>query len=116
MRAGDKWKDLLLDVINTRVDYVIVVQTPAMTTRISGVFQLEIAAALSHDAEMAEFDHQKLRFLIPVKIGDCALLSSLMDRHVIDVSEAGGVDSLVKSILEDWEKRSAQKLRAKGVA
>src|SRR5207247_7903344 len=104
LRAGDNWNRVLLDVIARRVDYVVVVQTPAMSTAMKGVFHREIEAALLQDAEMGEFDGQKLRFLIPIKIGDCALLSSLKDLHVIDVSQ--GVDSLVTSILEDWDRRS----------
>ena len=65
---------------------------------------------------MGEFEGEKLRFVIPVKIGDCALLSSLRGFHVIDVSTDDGVDSLVKSILEDWNRRTALGLRAQGVA
>ena len=68
------------------------------------------------EAEMGEFEGEKLRFIIPVKIGDCALLSSLKGFHAIDVSTADGVDSLVKSILEDWRKRAALRPRTQGVA
>ena len=115
LRAGEKWNQTLFNVIKTRVDYVVVVQTPTMTTRITGVFRREIEAALVKQTEMGEFDGLKLRFLIPVKIGASTLLSSLKDFHVIDVSEADGVDSLVKSILEDWDKRAALS-RPQGVA
>ena len=34
LRAGDKWSQVLLGVINRKVDYVVVVQTPGMTTAI----------------------------------------------------------------------------------
>ena len=68
------------------------------------------------EAEMGEFEGEKLRFIIPVKIGDCALLSSLKAFHVIDVSTADGLDSLVKSILEDSNRRAALRSRAQGVA
>jgi hypothetical protein len=44
------------------------------------------------------------------------LLSSLKGFHVIDVSTADGVDSLVKSILEDSNRRVALRSRAQGVA
>jgi nucleotide-binding universal stress UspA family protein len=116
LRAGDKWNEVLLDVIKKKVNYVIVVQTSAMTTAISGVFHREIEAARSRDAEMGESDGQKLRFLLPVKIGDCARLSSLKDFHMIDVAEAEGVDLLVKSILEDWDKRAVLGTRTQGIA
>jgi hypothetical protein len=91
------------------------VQTPAMTTAIRGVFHREIDAAIERHAEMGEFEGQKLRFLVPVRMGDCALLSSLKNLHVIDVSEADGVDSLIKSILEDWERRAAFQPRPEGI-
>jgi hypothetical protein len=116
LRAGDNWNEVLLDVINRKVDYVVVVQTPAMTTAIRGVFRREIDSALLRDAEMGEFEGQKLRFLIPVKIGDCALLASLKAFHAIDVRETEGVDLLVKSILEDWERRATLRPRTRGVA
>ena len=116
LRAGDNWNQVLMDVIANRVDYVVVVQTLAMTQATKGVFHREIDAALLQQSEMGEFDGQELRFLIPVKIGGCALLSSLKAQHAIDVSQAEGVDALVQSVLEDWEKRSQLKSRAVGAA
>ena len=116
LRAGDNWNQVLLDVIARRVDYVVVVQTSTMTLATRGVFHREIEAALVQQAEMGEFEGQKLRFLIPVRIGDCPLLSSLKAFHVINVDHADGVDSLVTSVLEDWSRRSSLKSRAPGVA
>lgn len=116
LRAGDDWNRVLLDVIAKRVHYVIVVQTPAMTTAVHGVFNREIEAALQRQAEMGEFEGQKLRFLVPVKMGAGGLLSSLKALHVIDISEPDGVDLLVKSILEDWDRRASLKPRAQEVA
>jgi hypothetical protein len=110
LRAGDRWNQVLLSVIHKKVDYVIVVQTLAMTTAISGVFYREIEAARERDAEMGEFEGQRLRFLIPVTIDHCRLLSSLSEIHAINVTEPGDVDRLVASIQEDWEKR--EKLKA----
>ena len=114
LRAGDDWYRVLLDVIKNRVNYVVVVQTTTMTTAIEGVFHREIAAAREKQDEMGEVDGQKLRFLIPVQIGDCTLLSSLKNLHVIDVSEPSGVDKLAASILEDWSRRTTLKSRGRG--
>jgi hypothetical protein len=86
-----------------------------MTTAIRGVFHREIAAALVRETEMGEFEGEKLRFIIPVKINDGVLLS-LKGFHVIDVNTADGVDSLVKSILEDWHRRAALRSRTQPVA
>jgi hypothetical protein len=116
LRAGDDWNRVLLDVIARRVDYVVVVQTLAMTTQIQGVFNREITAALQRQAEMGEFEGQQLRFLMPVKMGVCPLLSSLKHLNVIDVSERPGVDSLAKSIREDWDRRAALRSRPQEVA
>jgi hypothetical protein len=114
LRAGDNWKKTLLDVIARKVDYVVVVQTLAMTQATIGVFNGEIDAALQQQTDMGEFDGQKLRFLIPVKIGDCEPLSTLKGQHVIDVSQDDGFDLLVTSIKEDWDKRAKLKPRGAG--
>jgi TIR domain/SIR2-like domain len=106
LRAGANWSNVLFDVIRNRVDYTVVVQTPAMTSRVEGIFHREIDAALERQAGMGELDGIGLRFLIPVKIGNCPLLSTLKYAHVIDVSEPQGVDALVQSIQEDWRRRT----------
>ena len=109
LRAGDRWEDQLRSFIKKNADYVIVVQTPAMTGAISGVFHSEIKAARERDAELGEFEGQKLRFLIPVTIGPCEPLGSLKEFHMVDVREADGVKDLAQSILEDWEKRQEKR-------
>jgi TIR domain/SIR2-like domain len=116
LRAGDNWNEVLLGVIRRKVDYVIVVQTHAMTTAISGVFQREIEAALKCHAEMGYFDDQRLRFLVPVRMGACPLLPNLSDFHTIDIRATDGVDLLVESIMEDWDNRAKLKLRQGGAA
>jgi nucleotide-binding universal stress UspA family protein len=116
LRVGDDWDRVLLDVIANRVDYVIVVQTLAMTTAVRGVFHREIEAALKRQAEMGEFEGQRLRFLVPVKIGACGLLSSLKTLHVIDVGDPAGIDALARSILEDWGRRATLRSRPQGAA
>jgi hypothetical protein len=105
LRAGDRWNEVLLKVIRSKVDYVVVVQTQRMTRAISGVFHREIEAARERQAEMGDFEEERLRFLIPVTIGACEGLSALEDLHMIDVGKPDGVEDLAQSILEDWEKR-----------
>lgn len=107
LRAGDNWNKVLFDVIGGKVDYVIVVQTPAMTSRIEGVFHQEIQAARERQSKMGEHDGQQFRFLIPVKLGNCAPLSTLSALHVIDVGDAEGINALAHSIDEDWKRRMA---------
>lgn len=111
LRGGDDWDRVLLDVISRKVDYVIVMQTQSMTTRIGGVYNREIEAALRRQAEMGEFDGQRLRFVIPIKTGVTQSLASLKTLHVIDIDEQGGVDSLAQSLLEDWARRAELRSR-----
>jgi hypothetical protein len=87
-----------------------VVMTPAMTTRIKGEFKWEIIAAQQEQEKMGEFEGEPLRFLIPVKIGQCKPLASLESYHVIDLDRPEGLDGLVTAIQEDWDRRSAMKL------
>ncbi len=107
LRAGDNWDKTLKDVISRRVDYVIVVQTPAMTSRIEGVFHREVEAALHRQGNMADF-----RFVIPIRMGDCPMLTALEHVHAIDISAPEGVDALTTSIEEDWQRRLARQGRA----
>jgi hypothetical protein len=110
LRAGQRWSQVLPSVIQKQVDYVIVVQTLSMTTAIVGAFHREIEAARERDDLMAEYEGQRLRFLVPVTVGPCQTLSSLKDMHAINIRTPDDVDSLVQSILQDWENR--EKLNA----
>ena len=60
LRAGDNWARLLLQVIEKQVNYVVVVQTQAMTTAEQGWFPLEIETALRRDTMQGEFDGTEL--------------------------------------------------------
>src|SRR5215510_1519042 len=43
LRVGDNWYRVLVQVLHKQVDYVVVVQTPAMVRRLEGSFYMEIA-------------------------------------------------------------------------
>lgn len=105
LRAGDDWNQVLHDVIEQQVDHVVVVQTPTMLGRERGVFHEEITAALRVQGQLGEFEGQRFRFVMPVRLGGCRDLSSLKNLHAIDIDAPGGVDKLAASILEDWERR-----------
>jgi hypothetical protein len=117
LRVGDDWNRVLVDVISKRVDYVVVVQTAQMAHRINGVFNREIEVALEKQSEMGEFEGQRLRFLLPVRIGSCPTLSSLASLHVLGLSGPADVAGLAASIEEDWKRRrKLNELRRKKVA
>jgi hypothetical protein len=116
LRAGDDWNRVLVDVIARKVDYVVVVQTPNMLTRVTGVFHREIDVALKRQGEMGELDGERLRFLLPVRLGDCPTLSTLTATHVLSLKDTGDVEKLVDSILEDWRRRAELRTRHQAVA
>ena len=109
LRVGDLWNPQLSHQIQMVVDYVVFVQTPAMRTRIEGVFNDEIKVALKRHDNFGEYEGQKFRFVLPVKIGDCELRADLASIHEIDVGKPAGVESLVTAILEDWDRRKRKK-------
>lgn len=111
LRTGDDWSRVLVDVISRRVDYVIVVQSEHMMNRVVGVFHREIEVALQKQAEMGEFDGNRLRFLLPVKIGNCPTLASLSSLHVLTLSSPTDVSMLAASIDEDWKRRGLMNAR-----
>ncbi|MBV9158789.1 MAG: toll/interleukin-1 receptor domain-containing protein [Acidobacteriaceae bacterium] len=102
LRAGDNWERILTQVIEKQVNYVVVIQTPAMLRRNEGVFYEEIDAALQRQKRMKE----GLRFLIPVCAGDCSNLPTLESLHSISVTTDSGMNDLSRAILEDWNTRA----------
>jgi len=101
LRAGDDWRYQLMHVINKKADYVVVVQTPAMTGRIKGVYYEEIRAALECQRQMKS----GVRFVIAVRTGSVAVLPELHHLHSIAVDTDEGVKALARSIFEDWGAR-----------
>jgi len=116
LRAGQDWNRNLTRVIRNIVDYVIVLQTGEMLSRTEGVFHDEISQALQRQSRMAEYQGDKLRFVIPVRCGACGMLSDLGHLHVIDIDAPGGEDALADSILEDWRRRTLLTAGSKAVA
>ncbi len=101
LRTGDNWDRLLVHVINQQVNYVIVVQTPAMTSQIEGYFYKEIATALDRQQKIAD----GFRFILPVTLGGSNVLPQLQQLHQIAVDQLDGLAQLVEAIHSDWNQR-----------
>ena len=104
LRTGDDWNQLLVHVIQKQVDYVIVVQTPAMTSQFEGYFHKEIATALDRQKYFAE----GFRFILPIMLSDQKILAQLKGLHAIRLDVTGGFEQLVDAIKSDWELRRKQ--------
>jgi hypothetical protein len=101
LRAGDDWHYQLMHFINNIVDYVVVVQTPAMTTRIKGVYYEEMRAALECQKRMKS----GVNFVIAARTGGVDVLPELSHLHSIAVDTDAGVKELARDILDDWDAR-----------
>jgi hypothetical protein len=100
LRAGDNWDRALVQVIDKQVNYVVVVQTPAMVGRMDGgIFYKEIRAALKRKETMPE----NRRFIIPISVGVNKPLDILEDLHTVSVDPEGEIGNLADAILEDWQ-------------
>jgi hypothetical protein len=107
LRAGDNWNRQLVHVIENRVDYVVVVQTRAMTSQVvegyfyEGYFYKEIEAALERQKRFAT----EFRFVLPVTLSTGEGIARLCDLHNISLSESSGFASLIDAIQTDWQRR-----------
>jgi len=108
LRVGENWDRVLVDVIRKRVDYVIVAQSAQMANRVEGYFRKEIDIARNR---WSQFD-KNFVFVLPVTLSGGPPLPELEDLHTIDVTSKAGIDSLAKTILEDWAKPNRRSVAA----
>ncbi len=101
LRTGDNWDRQLVHVINQQVNYLIVVQTPAMTNQVEGYFYKEIAIALDRQQKIAD----EFRFILPITLGGNTVLPQLQQLHQISVDQLGGLAQLIEVIHSDWDQR-----------
>jgi hypothetical protein len=106
LRAGDAWHYQLMHVIRNKVNYVVVVQTPAMTNRIKGVYYEEMRVALECQKQMKA----GVNFVIGVRTGGVEVLPELSDLHSIAVDTEAGVKALARDIMDDWDARRRGKV------
>lgn len=102
LRAGDNWYRQLEQVIMKQVDYFVVIQTPAMVKQTEGYFYDEIKKAKQRKDIMSEAS----RFILPILLDGVAPLPELESLHCIPLDLNKGIDKLIISIMEDWQRRA----------
>ena len=107
LRAGDNWDRQLVHVIEKLVDYVVVVQTLAMTSQVEGYFYKEIDAALERQKRFAT----GFRFVLPVTLSTYEGVARLRDLHNISLYESSGFASMIDAIQTDWQRRRGQAVK-----
>jgi hypothetical protein len=103
LRGGDRWDRLLGKAINEWVDYVVVLETPAMLSRTESYYYKEIDLAL----ERARKFRQGARFIFPAQLIACDRLEELAHLQRIDLRLPGGIKQLAQDIRDDWARRSS---------
>lgn len=101
LRGGDRWGQLIPDVIGRQADYLLVLQTPSLLARTESYVYREIEEAQARQSGFAP----GLRFLIPVVFDGSARLPILSHLHCIDLGLPQGFAALVTSVREDWARR-----------
>lgn len=109
LRPGDKWDRVIRETIGDKekVQYFVVLQSPALAKRIEGYVLKEIKIALERSGGFAE----GINFIHPTFIdGQEKMLPTLEKYHAIDLDspkEGQGLKGLVDAIERDWERRKA---------
>jgi hypothetical protein len=115
LRGGQRWDQVLVDVINRQVDYVVVVQSQRMVDRPEGYYRKEIKVALDRQSK---FDETRYKFIVPVQLGGAETMPELtaLQTEFRDVASDEGVDALARTVREDWEQPHRQDARCQGGA
>jgi hypothetical protein len=103
LRGGDHWDRLLGKAINEWVDYVVVLETPAMLRRTEGYYYKEI----DHALERARGFRRGARFIFPAQLEPCERLDVLAHLQRVDLIPPRGLEQLAQDILDDWALRSS---------
>ncbi|MEW8296994.1 MAG: toll/interleukin-1 receptor domain-containing protein [Candidatus Thiodiazotropha sp.] len=101
LRGGEEWDRRIKRVIGTSVDYVLVLESPKLVSKVKGYVFKEIDAALERQKEM----RRGFSFLIPTTLESCEGLSELNHLQRMDITTEAGFERLCEDILRDWQKQ-----------
>jgi hypothetical protein len=104
LRGGDQWDEVIKKVIKKEIDYFLVLQSKNLSMKLEGYVNKEIYEA----RERQKGFRYGIRFIIPVKIEDCALLEEFEDLQNEDITNEPGFSRLVEVIIRDYKKRGQQ--------
>ncbi|MCP5105305.1 MAG: toll/interleukin-1 receptor domain-containing protein [bacterium] len=104
LRGGDDWDKTIRKAIEKEIDYVVVLQSNALSQKFEGYVNKEINMSLDRQDEF----RRGIRFIIPVQIEECPLLEELEHLHTIDLSGGDNINELVKTIRRDQMKRKGE--------
>lgn len=103
LRGGDAWDRQIRHVVRQQVDYVLVCETPNLSTKGESYLHLEVRQAL----ERQSWFPPGQRFVVPVTLESCRGLAALDDLHRADLTDDSGIREFAADLLEDWQARAA---------
>ena len=104
LRGGARWDDEIKRALNSDVQYVVVIQSAALSRQYEGYVNMELSLALERQKKF----QRNRAFLIPVVIDRPEnKLVELDSLQTIDVSGSDGFDMVVQAINRDlsWKAR-----------
>jgi hypothetical protein len=101
LRGGDRWHQILDRAINEWVDYLVVLETPAMLARTQSYYYREINVALEREKQQK----QGFKFIFPAQLAPCNRLEELAHLQHVELTKPDGCERLAGDILNDWARR-----------
>jgi hypothetical protein len=100
--CADRWDEVIQRAIKKEIDYFLVLQSKSLQKKVVGYVNKEIYEA----RERQKTFRSGIRFIIPLKIGDCEILEDLEDLHTIPIdNNQDKIVALVRLIDRDYKKR-----------
>ena len=84
---------------------MVVAQSKGLAERVESYCYKEIKTALERQTSFA----QGIRFVIPLQLDAGILLPELTELQSVDLTVAQGIQELVQTIQEDWNRRGRQR-------
>ncbi|MCU0286237.1 MAG: TIR domain-containing protein [Acidobacteria bacterium] len=101
LRGGDLWDEVIKRAIKKEIDYFLVLQSKSLQKKVVGYVNKEIYEA----RERQKTFRSGIRFIIPLKIGNCEILEDLEDLQTISIDTQDKIVELVRLIDRDYKKR-----------
>jgi len=99
--GGDRWDEVIQRAIKKEIDYFLVLQSKSLQKKVVGYVNKEIYEA----RERQKTFRSGIRFIIPLKIGDCEILEELEDLQSEAIDTQDKIAELVRLIDRDYKKR-----------
>jgi hypothetical protein len=103
LRGGDKWDEMIQQVIKKEIDYFLVLQSESLQKKTRG--KCYINKEINEALEQQKMLPSGSCFIIPLKIGDCKILEDINHLQTIQIDDRDNIAKLILLIEEDYKTR-----------